>query len=145
MTIDLPLSAHLPPAYVPDLNMRLALYQRLSNAPDPKAVSVIGQEMLDRFGPPPPLARNLLYVVELRTLCRLGGIQSIANEDEAAVIRTRDGEDFPREALEATAPRGVQVSRHSARVDLSEGWRDRLRQTLELIVDAKSTVEAAPA
>ena len=34
VTIDLPLSAHLPPAYVPDLNMRLALYQRLSNAPD---------------------------------------------------------------------------------------------------------------
>jgi len=75
VTIDLPLSAHLPPSYVPDLNMRLALYQRLSNAADAEAVSEIGQEMVDRFGPPPPLARNLLYIVGLRTLCRLGGVQ----------------------------------------------------------------------
>ena len=35
VTIDLPISAHLPPAYVPDLNLRLALYQRLSAAPRP--------------------------------------------------------------------------------------------------------------
>ena len=28
VTIDLPISAHLPPSYVPDLNIRLALYQR---------------------------------------------------------------------------------------------------------------------
>jgi transcription-repair coupling factor (superfamily II helicase) len=145
VTIDLPLSAHLPPSYVPDLNMRLALYQRLSNAPDQETVSAIGQEMVDRFGPPPPLARNLLYVVALRTLCRAGGIQSIATEDEAAILRSRDGDDFPRESLEATVPRGVQVSRHSVRVDLGEGWRDRLLRALELIADAKAAAEPAHA
>ena len=145
VTIDIPLSAHLPPAYVPDLNMRLALYQRLSNATDLETVSAIGQEMVDRFGPPPPLARNLLYVVSLRTLCRAGAIQSIATEDGASILRVREGDELPRESLEATVPRGVQVSRHSVRVDLSEGWRDRLRETLELIADAKLATEAARA
>src|SRR4030066_132231 len=32
VSIDLPVSAHLPPSYVPDLNLRLALSQRLSAA-----------------------------------------------------------------------------------------------------------------
>ncbi len=145
VTIDLPLSAHLPPAYVPDLNQRLALYQGLSNAPDPEAVSVIGQEMVDRFGPPPTLARNLLYVVTLRTLCRLGGVQSIAGDGDEALVRSREGDEFPREPLEATVPRGVQVSRHSLRVDLGDGWRDRLRRTLELVAEAKAVPEATPA
>ena len=36
VTIDLPISAHLPPAYVPDINVRLALYQRLSSADGPE-------------------------------------------------------------------------------------------------------------
>ena len=43
LTIDLPISAHLPPAYVPDINLRLALYQRLSAAAGPEAVGEIGQ------------------------------------------------------------------------------------------------------
>ncbi len=145
VTIDLPVSAHLPPAYVPDLNMRLALYQRLSNATDPEAVSAIGQEMVDRFGPPPPLARNLLYIVELRTLCRSGGVQSIAADDDEALLRAREGEEFPKEALEAAVPRGVQVARHSMRVELGEGWQERLRRTLELVSDARVLPEAAPA
>jgi transcription-repair coupling factor (superfamily II helicase) len=144
VTIDLPLSAHLPPSYVPDLNMRLALYQRLSNAADPEAVSEIGQEMVDRFGSPPPLAQNLLYIVGLRTLCRLGGVQSIAGDGDEALVRAREGEEIPKEALEQTVPRGVQVSRHSLRVDLGDGWHDRLRRTLELLADEKAAPEPTP-
>ena len=32
VTLDLPLTAHIPHSYVPDLNLRLALYQRLASA-----------------------------------------------------------------------------------------------------------------
>ncbi len=139
ISIDLPLSAHLPPAYVPDLNVRLALYQRLSAAEDPEAVSVIGQEMVDRFGPPPPLVRNLLYIVTLRALARQAGVQSIAAEGEAAVIRTREGESLPRAGLEDTVPKGVQVGHSLVRVELGDGWRERLRRTLEQLAAARGT------
>ncbi|MEX0682216.1 MAG: transcription-repair coupling factor [Dehalococcoidia bacterium] len=137
VSIDLPLSAHLPPAYVPDLNLRLALYQRLSAAADPEAVSAIGQEMADRFGAPPPLARNLLYVVTLRALAKQGGVQSIIAEDGAAVIKMVEGEVLPSAALEPVAPRGVQVGHSLMRVDLEEGWRERLRRALELVAATK--------
>ena len=63
MTIDLPLSAHLPPVLRAGPELRLALYQRLSDAREPEEVASIGQELVDRFGQPPPPSRNLLYVV----------------------------------------------------------------------------------
>src|SRR3989454_5731005 len=81
ITIDLPLSAHLPQSYVGDLNQRLALYQRLSAAAGPEDVSRIGQEMVDRFGEPPPLARNLLYVAAVRAFAQQAAVQSITIED----------------------------------------------------------------
>ena len=68
VNIDLPLSAHLPESYVPDLNLRLALYQRMAQMESVAQVDELAQELTDRFQEPPPLARNLLYVVRLRVL-----------------------------------------------------------------------------
>ncbi|HEY5640465.1 MAG TPA: transcription-repair coupling factor [Dehalococcoidia bacterium] len=141
VSIDLPLSAHLPPSYVPDLNLRLAVYQRLSAAEDPEAVDTISQEMTDRFGEPPPLALNLLYVVTLRSLSKLGGVQSIIAEGGTAVIKMESGETLPA-ALEETVPRGVQAGRTMMRVDLDEGWQERLQGALELLVTARAEENA---
>src|SRR3990172_783619 len=142
LTIELPLSAHLPQSYVPDLNLRLALYQRLSEAASPQEVSAIGQEMVDRFGPPPPLARNLLYVASLRALAAQADVQSIITEDREAVVRLKEGLLLPSEALEAGAPRGVRVGRTMLQIDLGEGWRERLRRALEAVAVTK--IEQAP-
>lgn len=133
VTIDIPISAHLPPAYVPDINVRLAVYQSLSAAADPQQVADIAQELVDRFGEPPPLVRNLLYVAVLRTLAQQAAIQSIAAEDGVAVLRAREEEPLPKDALEAAVPRGVTVGRSLLRVELGDGWRERLRRTLEQV------------
>jgi transcription-repair coupling factor (superfamily II helicase) len=137
LSIDLPVSAHLPPGYVPDINLRLALYQRLSAALDPQQVAEIGIEMVDRFGDPPAAVKNLLYVAALRSVATDVGVQSIVSEDGVAVLRFHEDQPVPREHLEALAPKGVSVGRSMLRVDLGDGWRERLRRTLELIADAK--------
>jgi len=131
MTIDLPLAAHLPPSYVPDPNLRLALYQRLSRAAEPREVSVIGQEMVDRFGEPPAPARDLLYIASLRSLAIQAGVQSISTEEGEAVVRLKEGLVLPHEAIAGRAPKGVHVGRTLLRVELSDRWRERLRQALE--------------
>jgi transcription-repair coupling factor (superfamily II helicase) len=145
ITIDLPLSAHLPSSYVPDLNVRLALYQRLSNASEPEQVVAIGQEMVDRFGEPPTAARNLLYVVSLRALAAQVQAQSVTTENGVAIVRMQDGEALPRETLAGAVAKGVQVGRNVLRVDLGEGWRERLRRTLELIATTRGAEEAVRA
>src|SRR5207247_8869315 len=106
LTIDLPLSAHLPPAYVPDLNVRLALYQRLSAAGEPKEVAAIGQEMVDRFGEPPAAARNLLYVISLRSLATQVQAQSIKTEDGVAGEGRKERGEVARAALEGASGAG---------------------------------------
>jgi transcription-repair coupling factor (superfamily II helicase) len=136
VTLELPLSAHLPHSYVPDLNQRLALYQRMSDAADPREVESFGPEMVDRFGEPPAAVRNLLFVVLLRILAARAGVEAVSTEDGQAVVRLKEGSLVPKEALEPRAPKGVHLGRTLLRVDLSEGWRRRLRQALEALAEA---------
>ena len=145
ITIDLPLSAHLPQSYVGDLNQRLALYQRLSAAAGPEDVSRIGQEMVDRFGEPPPLARNLLYVAAVRAFAQQAAVQSITIEDGAIVLRLQDGETLAPDTLADTAPRGVQVGRSMVRVESGDGWRQRLLAALEQLAAAWAKEQPVPA
>ena len=43
----------IPEAYVPDLNVRLALYRRLSEAERSDDREALAAELIDRFGPLP--------------------------------------------------------------------------------------------
>jgi len=138
LTIDLPLSAHLPESYVPDLNQRLALYQRMSEVRRPEEVPALEQELADRFGPLPPLVRDLLYVVRLRALALTANVQSIALEGEEIVLRLKEGQAVPRSALEK-APRAVHIGHTLVRIDLAaagSGWREVLREVVEALAGA---------
>jgi transcription-repair coupling factor (superfamily II helicase) len=92
---------------------------------------------VDRFGEPPPSARNLLYVIHLRTLAGRAGVQAIGTEDGRAVLRLKEGSLVPKEKLESRAPKGVSLGRTLVKVELGEGWRERLRQTLEALAEAE--------
>jgi transcription-repair coupling factor (superfamily II helicase) len=139
VTVELPLSAHLPPAYVPDLNMRLALYQRLSSAESTGEVAEIESEMVDRLGRPPPVVGNLLYVSRLKALAASAGVDSIRTEGDVANVRLRDPESIDGERLRERAPRGVQVGTALLRVDLTDGWETRLTGILEEITVARAS------
>ena len=52
ISIDRPGS--LPVAYIPEAEMRLNLYVRLARISDLQEVVALGEELGDRFGPPPP-------------------------------------------------------------------------------------------
>jgi transcription-repair coupling factor (superfamily II helicase) len=64
--------ALLPDAYIPEVNQRLAIYQRLTDLDGggDGAVMEMRAELSDRFGPPPPSVEALLDVVGLRALAR---------------------------------------------------------------------------
>jgi transcription-repair coupling factor (superfamily II helicase) len=68
--LNLSVAAGLPEAYVPDPQVRLSLYKRLSLAKSAGEVSAVEAELDDRFGPPPEPARHLLLAVELKALLR---------------------------------------------------------------------------
>lgn len=68
--LRLSLPAGLPSDYVPDSQVRLSLYRRLSRARESEEVRQVAAEMQDRFGPPPAPVENLLNAVEIKELLR---------------------------------------------------------------------------
>jgi transcription-repair coupling factor (superfamily II helicase) len=144
VTIDLPLSAHLPESYVPDLNLRLALYQRMAQMEDVAQVEELAQELRDRFQAPPPLARNLLYVVRLRVLAMQAGVESISSEDGQIVLRLKEGRLLPAEALLGRLPEGAHVGRTQLRLErrrLGPAWPQVLQRVLEELAGAEARVD----
>jgi transcription-repair coupling factor (superfamily II helicase) len=80
----------LPDDYVPDLNVRLALYRRLSEAERPEDREALAAELIDRFGPLPPEAGQLLKVVAIKGLCRQANVAKIDVGPKGAVVSFRD-------------------------------------------------------
>ena len=75
--IKLPVPARLPEGYVADVSQRLVLYKRLAGAPDAGAAEALRDELLDRFGPLPREAQNLLDVIRLKIEARDLGVVGI--------------------------------------------------------------------
>jgi transcription-repair coupling factor (superfamily II helicase) len=80
----------IPEHYVPDLNVRLALYRRLSEAERPEDREALAAELIDRFGPLPPEAGALLKVVAIKGLCRQANVAKIDVGPKGALITFRE-------------------------------------------------------
>jgi transcription-repair coupling factor (superfamily II helicase) len=123
--VELHVPALLPADYVPDVQLRLALYQRIAAA-GALELQDMGGELVDRFGPLPPPAANLLQLAVLRLRARELGIRRLdlgpqggsvqfetANKvDAAAVIRLiqRPAHDYRMEGpLKLRFSRGLSA------------------------------------
>ncbi|CAN5202951.1 transcription-repair coupling factor [soil metagenome] len=82
----------IPEEYVPDLNVRLSLYRRLSEAEKPSDREVLAAEMIDRFGPLPAEADQLLKVMAIKGFCRQAGIEKLDVGPKGAVVTFRNQE-----------------------------------------------------
>lgn len=80
----------IPEAYVPDLNVRLAMYRRLSEAERPEDREALAAELIDRFGPLPDEADQLLKVVAIKGLCRQANVAKIDIGPKGAVLSFRN-------------------------------------------------------
>ena len=75
--IRLGIPARLPESYVADVSQRLVLYKRLASAPNDAEADRLRDELLDRFGPLPREAENLLAVIRLKIAARSLGIAQV--------------------------------------------------------------------
>jgi transcription-repair coupling factor (superfamily II helicase) len=82
----------IPDEYVPDLNVRLALYRRISDAEKAQDREALAAELIDRFGPLPPEADQLLKVVAIKGLCREANVAKIDVGPKGAVVSFRNDE-----------------------------------------------------
>lgn len=76
--IELGISALIPEDYVNDVQLRLSLYKRITNAKDHKALKELQVELVDRFGLLPEQAKNIFKINEFKMQCKPLGVTRIS-------------------------------------------------------------------
>ncbi|KIT15917.1 transcription-repair coupling factor [Jannaschia aquimarina] len=76
----------IPEDYVPDLDVRLGLYRRLSGLEKKVELEGFAAELIDRFGPLPSEVNVLLRVVRIKALCKVAGIEKLNVGEKGATI-----------------------------------------------------------
>ncbi|MDP9101295.1 MAG: transcription-repair coupling factor [Actinomycetota bacterium] len=105
--VDLPVDAHLPHDYVPGERLRLDAYRRIASATDEVRIQAVREELVDRFGPPPPPVEHLLAVASFRALARQYGLTEVTvqgNQIRFAPLRLRESQIL---RLQRLYPRSV--------------------------------------
>ncbi len=95
-TVELAWRAYLPRDYVSGHRLKVELYRRLGRIRTIEHLADFRQELIDRFGPPPLPAENLLRENELRVLAGRWRIVRIHVEDDYAVLTYQSKERIGR-------------------------------------------------
>lgn len=85
--INLGVPVLIPEAYVPDLDVRLGLYRRLSTLSTKVELEGFAAELIDRFGKLPKEVNTLLLVVRIKAMCKRAGIAKLDGGPKGATIR----------------------------------------------------------
>jgi transcription-repair coupling factor (superfamily II helicase) len=75
--INVNLSAFLAESYIPDIDQRMSAYRRLAKMAELQQISDFKTEMIDRFGPLPSEASNLLLKIALKVLAKKAGVSRL--------------------------------------------------------------------
>jgi transcription-repair coupling factor (superfamily II helicase) len=82
----------IPESYVPDLQLRLALYRRLAELENTGDIDAFGAELIDRFGPLPEEVEHLLKIVFIKALCRQANVEKLDAGPKGVVVQFRKRE-----------------------------------------------------
>ncbi|QDY69030.1 transcription-repair coupling factor [Qingshengfaniella alkalisoli] len=85
--INLGVPVLIPEDYVPDLDVRLGLYRRLSGLSTKVELEGFAAELIDRFGKLPKEVNTLLLVVRIKAECKKAGIARLDGGPKGATIQ----------------------------------------------------------
>jgi transcription-repair coupling factor (superfamily II helicase) len=88
--INVGASVLIPEDYVSDLTVRLALYRRLADLDTDQEREAFAAELIDRFGPLPAEADQLIAVAALKALCKRCAIAKLDAGPKGAVLTFRE-------------------------------------------------------
>ncbi|TCP41008.1 transcription-repair coupling factor [Rhodovulum marinum] len=77
----------IPDDYVPDLDVRLGLYRRLSGLSTKVELEGFAAELIDRFGKLPKEVNTLLLIVRIKAMCKRAGIARLDGGPKGATIQ----------------------------------------------------------
>ncbi|QTN35748.1 transcription-repair coupling factor [Cognatishimia activa] len=144
--INLGVPVLIPEDYVPDLDVRLGLYRRLSSLTNKVELEGFAAELIDRFGKLPNEVNTLLLVVRIKAMCKRAGIAKLDGGPKGATIQFHNDKFASPEGLVAF----IQDQRGLAKIKdnkivVRRDWknnRDKIRGAFEIARDL--AVKAKP-
>ncbi|MEX5728970.1 transcription-repair coupling factor (superfamily II helicase) [Rhodovulum iodosum] len=85
--INLGVPVLIPDTFVPDLDVRLGLYRRLSGLATKVELEGFAAELIDRFGKLPKEVNTLLLIVRIKAMCKRAGIARLDGGPKGATIQ----------------------------------------------------------
>ncbi|MCJ7695467.1 MAG: hypothetical protein MUO40_08570, partial [Anaerolineaceae bacterium] len=134
ISVELPLSIGLPPAYIPDQELRLNLYRRIANIRNEEEITSTAIEFSDRFGEVPEQVENLLLQMKIKIRAFKVGLSSISIENDQMVLRFPPlPEKLPQRHLPTVDPQ-VRVGKNAYWIAMNalngRPWQEFLLETL---------------
>ncbi len=86
-SIDIQIKALLPDEYIVDKQAKASLYQRMIGIAGEEEMSEMFDELVDRFGTPPPEVENLMEIVKIRYRSKALKIDHVVQNKQEVTIR----------------------------------------------------------
>jgi transcription-repair coupling factor (superfamily II helicase) len=99
--LKLPFATFIPDDYIRDPHQRLVFYKRLSSARSEEEIGDMREELVDRFGPIPAPALNLLEAMKLKQLLTRLRVSKLDLSEKGAVIAFDESSEISPEAIVA--------------------------------------------
>ncbi|RXZ38889.1 transcription-repair coupling factor [Oxalobacteraceae bacterium CAVE-383] len=137
--INLHVPALLPNEYCGDVHERLSLYKRFANCKTAEAVDDLQEELIDRFGKLPDVAKALVETHRLRIAAKAAGIVKIDAHADAALLQF-----VPNPPIDAM--RIIELIQKNRHIKLN--GQDKLRITANMpdlgarVAQVKATIRA---
>ena len=110
--MELKLDAYIPNDYVEDAMHKIELYQQIAAIRTDEQATDLLDEMIDRFGDPPPALNNLILVARIKNLARRMGVKSVIQRGDWVEICFTENPDVNVQGLlelRAQAPNRLKI------------------------------------
>jgi transcription-repair coupling factor (superfamily II helicase) len=97
--INLGVPVLIPETYVPDLDVRLGLYRRLSSLTTKVELEGFAAELIDRFGKLPREVNTLILVIRIKAMCKRAGIAKLDGGPKGVTIQFHNDKFVSPEGL----------------------------------------------
>jgi len=84
--LELDYSGYIPDSYIADPSVKLEIYKKIASARTREQLDSLSAELNDRFGNMPEEVSNLLYICELRIVCRILDIYHMKERNGSVTV-----------------------------------------------------------
>ncbi len=148
-TINLGVPVLIPEDYVPDLDVRLGLYRRLSGLTTKVELEGFAAELIDRFGALPKEVNTLLLVVRIKAMCKRAGIAKLDGGPKGATIQFHNDKfASPKGLVEFIEDQRGLAKVRDNKIVVRREWKktsDKIKGAIAIARDLAQKVKAAQA